>query len=226
MSHQVLRLGAWIGRWNPLLHALVAAISLDVGTDVAFGNGNVNIATFAITFVVVLAASIVLQRRAATRLLAAQPHYPGAPLDFDGTPLELVSVESTDPDVGEREEFLWARPVGESLFRLRSVPTLASGVSRNDVVRCFESGGDLYVADVVERGGHRTVRVTIATHINPEALLDELPPGLSVLRSSGRRLSIDVHPEDDYHALVESLDRLAAGGDLTWYEGSESTART
>jgi hypothetical protein len=82
----VRRCGAWIGRWNPLVHALVAAIVVDLAVDVAFGNGNVNVTAFSSTFLAGLVVSIMLQRRAAKRILAGQPVYPAAPIDSDGTP--------------------------------------------------------------------------------------------------------------------------------------------
>jgi hypothetical protein len=221
-----MRISAWIGRRNPLLHAVVAAVGLDLTTDLAFGIGTVNIVVFTVTFVVVLVASVVLQRRAAKRILARQPVYSGAPLDFDGTQLELVSVEWTDPKLGEREELLWARPLGEGLHRLRSVPGVADGFSRNDVVRCIENDDGLHVVDVVGWGGHRTVRVAVDRRIEPDTLLEELPSGLSLFRSSPHGLCIDVHPEDDYDALAARLDTLADDGALTWYDASHAAART
>jgi Domain of unknown function (DUF4265) len=226
VSGQVRRLFAWIGWWNPLAHAIVVAFGLDLATDLMFGNGDLNLITFVVTFVAVLAGSILLQRRRVQRILDAQPLYPGAPLDSDGTPLEMVSVGWADPDLGAREELMWARPLGDGLFRLRSVPTDADGVNRNDVVRCVEDTGNLRLADVVELSGHRTVRVAMGRSTAAEELMDELPSGLWLLRSSGDRLCIDVHPEDDFGALARRLDELAEDGALTWYEASDPARPT
>jgi hypothetical protein len=134
--------------------------------------------------------------------------------------LELVTIDWTDPKFGERKELLWARPLGDGFYRLRTVPGFAEGVSRNDVLRCFENDDGLHVQEVVERGGHRTVRVDIDPGSNLETLLPDLPAELSLLQSSNRGLSVDVHPEDDYKALAARLNTLQAQGTLTWYDAS------
>jgi len=120
---ELKRLLAWAGQWNPLAHALVVAFGLDLIADVFFGNADLNGAVFVVTFVAVLAASIVLQRRADTRRYDALPFSPGAPMDSDGVELELVAFAWTDPDRKEQKEMIWARPVDDDLFRIRSVPS-------------------------------------------------------------------------------------------------------
>jgi hypothetical protein len=118
----VRRLAVWMAWRNPLLHALVAALLLDVATDATWGNGTVNIAVFSTCFVFVLAASILLQRRRVRQLLAAQPLQAvsaGVPVDADGTPLALISAVSGHSSLGARDEELWARPAGHGASPLR-----------------------------------------------------------------------------------------------------------
>jgi len=220
---ELKRLLAWAGQWNPLAHALVVAFGLDLIADVFFGNADLNGAVFVVTFVAVLAASIVLQRRADTRRYDALPFSPGAPMDSDGVELELVAFAWTDPDRKEQKEMIWARPVDDDLFRIRSVPMVADGINRHDLVRCVEAEGRLHVAEVTERGGHRTVRFSANADLDLdlwETVMETLPSGLSLAWARGSDVCIDVHPEDDVDELTTMLARLADAGALTWYEAS------
>jgi hypothetical protein len=73
-------------------------------------------------------------------------------------PMVKVKLESPDGDV----ETLWATPVGEHLYRLENSPFFAYGVSWLDVVEARpDPAGQLAMARVVEKSGHRTVRVIL-----------------------------------------------------------------
>jgi len=194
---ELKRLLAWAGQWNPLAHALVVAFGLDLIADVFFGNADLNGAVFVVTFVAVLAASIVLQRRADTRRYDALPFSPGAPMDSDGVELELVAFAWTDPDRKEQKEMIWARPVDDDLFRIRSVPMVADGINRHDLVRCVEAEGRLHVAEVTERGGHRTVRFSANADLDLDVLRRLDPAAAVALVDAGDGVDVPgvVQPE-------------------------------
>src|SRR5256885_12556447 len=57
-------------------------------------------------------------------------------------------------------ETLWAERVGSEEFRIGNTPFYAAGVSYQDVVRAFPSGGQLRFDRVTKRGGHSTYRAS------------------------------------------------------------------
>ena len=228
------RLGDWL-RWrNPLLHGLVAALALDIAADLLWGNGTVNISIFLAVVTVVTTGSFLGQRRLAKRILAQRPLPPGQPVDSDGTPLSTVLAFVNDSDEPDWE-WLWARPLDQhGLYRIRSIPVVAEGLARNDIVSCVETHGGCEVVAVVERGGHRTIHVRFVQgvmvdgesgqHDVPAALksiLDMLPLEQSVVAGTTEgRYAIDVHPEDDYDKVAARLDELERGNPLTWCESA------
>jgi Domain of unknown function (DUF4265) len=221
----VKRLAAWLAWRNPLLQALVAALLVDLGTNATWGNGTVNGAVFLTIFILILATSILLQRRRARQLLAAQPLPPvsaGVPVDADGTPLALVRAPTEYSSASARDEELWARPAGDGLYRLRSVPLTANGVNRGDLVRCVDRQEELpSLVEVVERSGHRTLRLNLSPGVDSATLVESMPAELSLIRISEEALCVDVHPEDDYELVAAHLDELADLGVLTWCDASE-----
>ena len=224
----------WL-RWrNPLIHGLVAAVALDVTADLLWGSGTVNITVFLATLTVVTAGSLLGQRRLAKRILAQRPLPPGQPVDRDGTPLTTVLGFVNDSDEPDWE-WLWARPLDQhGLYRLRSVPVVAEGLARNDIVSCVEAGGNYEIVAVVERGGHRTIHLRLVPGVVLESepgqpdvsaalnsMLDMLPLEQSgVAGTTEGRYAIDVHPEDDYEKVTARLDELERGNLLTWHEST------
>src|SRR5215207_3594803 len=91
--------------------------------------------------------------------------------------LVKIHVEMPD-DSGFSGETLWARPLGNGLYEVASIPFFAGDLHRGDVVRCAEDGEALpMVAGVVEFGGHESLRVSFAVGAGDEAVsavLDEL----------------------------------------------------
>jgi len=225
----------WVRWWNPLAHGFVVALGLDFATDALWGNGTVNLIVFVTTFIAVTAGSMVGQRRQVKRIEAQRPLTAGTPVDRDGTPLVVVLAPDGGTDALEGGtdapdgEWLWARPLDNGLYRLRSVPVVTEGLARNDIVSCANVNWTTEVHRLVERGGHRTIHLTLArvdvldedndraTTGLPRAL-SKLPLGesLVVQGTTEGRFVIDVHPEDDYAELTASLDALERSGILTW----------
>jgi Domain of unknown function (DUF4265) len=115
----------------------------------------------------------------------------------------------------EYVETVWAEPVGPDCYRLDNSPFWAYGVSWLDVVEAhLDEGGQLAFTRVVEKSGHRTVRVIFRPGI------DENPEGQAVVDELGRLgctyegmhpgyIAIDIPPSVE---LMEVADYLTDQG--------------
>ncbi len=135
-----------------------------------------------------------------------------------------VPLERAPGERGPEHDQVWGEPLGGDRYRLESCPFFAYGVSRDDVVRAGErdEDGAPLLEHVVEKGGHRTLRVAL----DADATLDspavqELLDGLSALGCTHETLrpkivAIDLPPEVDVAAVVLHLEALARSGLLLW----------
>ena len=122
-------------------------------------------------------------------------------------------------------ETMWGKEMGDGLYELRNVPFHAYGLNFRDVVEASveAEGGMLCIRRVVERSGHRTLRVCFTE----DALLEERVPSLLTLRSLGATFegasasyfAIDVEPEGDYSHICERLHQWQEQGLLTFEPG-------
>ena len=115
----------------------------------------------------------------------------------------------------EHVETLWADPVGPDLYRLDNSPFWAYGVSWHDVVEAHpDPDGMLRMTRVVEKSGHRTVRVFMQPGIDasPEAkaVMDGVRElGASYEGMNPTYLAIDIPPSVE---LMRVADYLTARG--------------
>ena len=115
-------------------------------------------------------------------------------------------------------ETLWADPVGPDLYRLDNSPFWAYGVSWRDVVEAHpDPDGMLRMTRVVEKSGHRTVRVFMKPGIDnsPEAkaVMDGVRElGASYEGMNPTYLAIDIPPGVE---LMTVADYLTAHG-IQW----------
>jgi hypothetical protein len=111
----------------------------------------------------------------------------------------------------ENIETLWADSVGPNLYRLDNCPFWAYGVSWLDVVEARpDPDGMLRMVRVVEKSGHRTVRVIFDPGVDEEpagqAVLDgAVALGCSYEGMNPRYIVIDLPPEVDLMALAGYL---------------------
>lgn len=116
---------------------------------------------------------------------------------------------------GRFVETVWAEPVGADLYRLDNSPFHAYGVSWRDVVEAHpDENGQLRMSRIVEKGGHRTVRVIFATKVDhaSEALgiLEGVKArGATYEGMDGRYFSLDIPPGVDLTAVTAYLTRHA-----------------
>jgi hypothetical protein len=126
-------------------------------------------------------------------------------------------------------ESMWARPLGSDLYELRNVPVHAYGLNFLDVVEAVPSSSvdKPVVCRVVERGGHRTLRVMFAEACAQEKRLPMLSSlrvwGGSVEGATKTLFAIDVEPTGDFDAICARLWDWEKEG-LLEYETCEERA--
>jgi hypothetical protein len=128
------------------------------------------------------------------------------------TEADLAKLEFRTED-GEVET-IWAKPIGEHLYRLDNSPFYAYGVSWNDVVEAEPQAGAFpRFRRVVEKSGHRTVRVIVGGAED----LDRLTRGIQELGCTfegawSKLISVDVPPGVD----LEEVRNYLISGKFEW----------
>lgn len=135
-----------------------------------------------------------------------------------------VPLERGAEEGGPADDWLWAEPLGADRFRVESCPFFAYGISRDDVVKAAAAPSDEApcLQDVLEKGGHRTLRLALDPSTELEApqvrqLLErllELGCTHELLRP--KIVAIDLPPDVDLPAVADLLQRLHEGGTLVW----------
>lgn len=116
---------------------------------------------------------------------------------------------------GHGDETLWARRVGDDLYRIEAVPFFAYGLAYHDVVRAVSraDGARPVVREVVRRGGHTTLRVVFRHAAGSRerriAWLSELAPyKVSYEGWDDSFFALDVAPDGDVDAVIDVLEAL------------------
>lgn len=111
---------------------------------------------------------------------------------------------------GDDAERLWATPIAGNRYRLENVPFHAYGLSWRDIIEAHpEDDGVPTFLRVLEKSGHRTIRVATA---DSSPVPEEL---IAALRSLGVRyegftkslLIYDIGPNADFDAVVAVLTK-------------------
>ncbi|WP_369149147.1 DUF4265 domain-containing protein [Streptomyces sp. R44] len=114
----------------------------------------------------------------------------------------------------------------DDLFIMQCVPFRIYGLNLFDVVRLDQ---DDMLVEVVEKGGHRTLRALLEAALEPQ-VFEEVAGGITsragsrgfAIEWSGRRhAAIDVPADGDPTSLVAYMDAQEEAGTLFW-EWSES----
>lgn len=124
-------------------------------------------------------------------------------------------------------ESLWATDLGGDCYRIENVPFYAYGLNFHDVVVAKPKAPDLKptILDVLERSGHRTIRIFFGKEIGEEARLSHLEE-LSRLHTSFERchrsyFALDLEPQADLEAVERHLRQWIADG-IAEYETCEA----
>ena len=143
-----------------------------------------------------------------------------------GELLEKILIElPQDHWSGHTGERVWAKPLDQDIYEIRSVPWYAYDVSWGDVVRCEGmSPADLpVVADVVQSGGHLTVRLYFEDAVEPTErgrILEEVNRrGATYENANDSMYGLDIEPHVSPEALLDYLAVEEEAGRLTWESG-------
>ncbi|HVO18595.1 MAG TPA: DUF4265 domain-containing protein [Anaeromyxobacter sp.] len=135
-----------------------------------------------------------------------------------------IVLDRAPDEAGPAEDSVWAEPLGSERFRVESCPFFAYGLSRDDVVRAAgpQGAGAPVLEDVLEKSGHRTLRLALADDAALETApvqrllerLVELACTHELLRP--RLVAIDVPAVADLGRVAEVLQEAAGQGVLVW----------
>jgi hypothetical protein len=124
-----------------------------------------------------------------------------------------------------RFESFWAEPLGDDRYRLRNTPFVAKDLNFHDVVQATRRGPDELPAinHVVERSGHKTLRIFFADASLPSTI-DEVLRHLNEMsanheKGKDRFYAVDVRPEADYPSVCDYLWTLQQRGALAYETG-------
>ncbi len=126
-------------------------------------------------------------------------------------PIKLVLT------AGDDTETVWAEPLGGGRYRIDSIPFFAYNVSAGDVVEASSDGELLRPTALVEKGGHRTLRVAFPEEQGgvegaaARALAAELERlGCAYEGFEPMLLAVDVPPEVELDPVLDALERTEA----------------
>jgi hypothetical protein len=110
-------------------------------------------------------------------------------------------------------ETLWAVDLGDGRYRLDSSPWFQYGVSWMDVVAAEpEPDGVLFFTRIVEKGGHRTLRVASDSPVQKSLLDSIVALGCTYEGANPKYIAIDVPPA----ALLQDAVAVLMNSGLNW----------
>ena len=123
-------------------------------------------------------------------------------------------------------EWLWAEPVGQSEYEIRSLPFFAYGISSRDIVSAKDEDGRLFFVKVLLRGGHSTYRLLLAPSVTVDSV-DFLKSwtslkiiGCSFELAKTSWLSVDVPADVDINEAYSLLELGESAGVWQVFEGN------
>lgn len=144
----------------------------------------------------------------------------------EGEMRQVVAELDTAEWHGFATETMWAERVGDSRYRLRSVPFYARGLSAEDVVGTIIRDGLTLITGVSIHGGHSTYRVFLSEPFSFEAqqFADVwrhlAAQGCTYERATARLAAVDVPPSADLRKVYEVLERGVEDGLWDFEEGN------
>lgn len=119
-------------------------------------------------------------------------------------------------------EHLWAIPRGTDRFELDNIPFFAKEVAAGDLVAAQYEDNQLVFKQVIQPGGHSTIRVIMYDPDQKAAIRDELTKlGCETEGSHLPNLfAVDVPPNADYTEVMKLLSANAAKDVLDYEEAA------
>ncbi|MGD9773943.1 DUF4265 domain-containing protein [Diaphorobacter sp.] len=139
----------------------------------------------------------------------------------NGDEVVKVVIEQTYDDTDEVDvECPWAKPLGGNRYQLQNYPFFAYGISFEDIFEAepkYEDDPRPYVTRVVQKSGHRTLRIfmkeSIQESAEARAVLDRLQAmGCGYEGDGAKFFVINVQPHCDFEAVRDYVDSC----DIDW----------
>lgn len=114
-----------------------------------------------------------------------------------------------------KEETLWAFPVGNNIYCLDNSPFFAYGVSWKDIVQAEpDENGFPFFSGIIEKSGHRTVRVLLEkdSHQVDDLIAKILELGCTCETAFSRILAVDIPP----HVEMQTVTDYLTSTNLQW----------
>jgi hypothetical protein len=130
----------------------------------------------------------------------------------------LIMADLTPHGMSGKLEQLWARRIGDRAFEICCIPFFTYGIALGDSV---ETNGDYRVLGIVNKGGHRNLRVAIVKGAQTEQLHEAIhgwldSAGFLYEWRGGGYAAVDLsfaHQED---ALIDFIRAWAESGQLQY----------
>jgi hypothetical protein len=130
-----------------------------------------------------------------------------------------VVVDIPDPDMGVSGERLWAVPITDDVYEIRSSPWHARNINWGDWVRAVSPSADQWprFVSIVKRSGHRTIRIYFFKEFQErrEEILKEINSMGAFYEGADDHLyAVDCAPEVTFGPIVKYLTRIKNSGVL------------
>lgn len=140
-------------------------------------------------------------------------------------PISSKSESRCLPRTGTKSdaEWVWAKPLGEGLYRLDNIPAFVPGLALDDVIAAEDEDGVPVFRGVRKRAGHSTYWLFFSNDVErPQAanFLSQLESlGCSYEGVRGRMIAVDVEPEPDIHQVYSFFQKAESEGLMQFEEG-------
>lgn len=111
-------------------------------------------------------------------------------------------------------ESMWAKPLGNNLFKIKNIPFYVYGLNFHDIVRATADPEELKprIRELVEPSGHKTFRVFFNKDIKrgqQEKVLDLMKElTISYERANDTFFSLDMEPTGNYQGVFDRLEEF------------------
>ena len=121
------------------------------------------------------------------------------------------------------DEIVWAKPLGDNLYKVENVPENIEELNLHDVVKCKEESNQLpVIVEVVRRSGNRTLRVEFKEETSAENAVDVImklrEKQVLYEKASARRYMFNIEPSTNYENIRDFLKSKEEEGLLWVYE--------
>ena len=122
---------------------------------------------------------------------------------------ELKPDEDNYPPV--TAESLWGILRAPGIYEIDNTPYYTYGISKGDYVSTIETNGHLTASNIVQQGGHSTLRVFAGNSCSKKSIIDAIQEmGATCSSTEGMSLfSVDIPAECNFWAIDEYLTAIS-----------------